>query len=361
MFHDIVGESMPAARLRASIWQSVFTHNMRRYRRSLYAAMGDITTLIVGPSGTGKELTARAIGYSRYIPFQPRSQTFCENFATSFQPLNLSALSPTLIESELFGHVRGAFTGAVSDRVGWLESCPTLGTIFLDEIGDLDAQLQVKLLRVLQARSFQRLGCTQNRRFHGKILAATNRDLLSEMASGNFRQDFYYRLCADVVETPTLREQLLDCPDDLYSLCRHIATNIAPPEADSIASDAAQWIQEEMPAEYSWPGNFRELEQCVRNVMIRRRYAPTLITQRRELLPEEAIRVATDNASLTAEELMQRYCTLAYLELGSFEGAAKRLGIDRRTVKAKIDEQFLAKLRKTLPGGGGSGSGAERS
>src|SRR6185369_6170470 len=120
----------------------------------------------------------------------PKKKEFTEDFAGSFHALNLSALSPTLIESELFGHRRGAFTGALEDRAGWMEVCPPLGTVFLDEIGELDPAIQVKLLRVLQTRMFQRLGDTATRVFRGKIIAATNRDLDS---AKDFRRDFYYR------------------------------------------------------------------------------------------------------------------------------------------------------------------------
>ena len=105
-----------------------------------------------------------------------------------------------MIESELFGHRRGAFTGAVEDRSGWLETCGPHGAVFLDEIGELDAAIQVKLLRVLQSRTFQRIGETKPRRFEGKVIAATNRDLDEEIGAGRFRSDLYYRLCADVVE-----------------------------------------------------------------------------------------------------------------------------------------------------------------
>src|SRR5437879_1939822 len=186
---------------------------MRRYRRGLYDRMGDVTTLVVGPSGTGKELIARAIALSRFIPFDARTSRFTEDFAL-FHPLNLSALAPTLIESELFGHHRGAFTGALQDRIGWLEKCGPCGTVFLDEIGDVDAGIQVKLLRVLQSRTFERLGETTPRQFRGKIIAATNRDLAAEIQAGRFRAAFYYRLCADIVATPPLAEQLRDAPDE---------------------------------------------------------------------------------------------------------------------------------------------------
>jgi hypothetical protein len=158
IFDNIVGESMPIARLRAAVWQSIFTHDMRRYRRSLYNRMSDVTTLITGPSGTGKELVARAIGLSQYIAFDVQRQCFCGDMSNMFLTLNLSALSPTLIESELFGHRKGAFTGAVADRADWLEISPRNGTVFLHEIGELDAAIQVKLLCVVQSRVFQRLG-----------------------------------------------------------------------------------------------------------------------------------------------------------------------------------------------------------
>jgi len=128
-FRSIVGGSLPAARLRAQVWQSIFTHDLRRYQRSLYRTLGDVTTLVTGPSGTGKELVARSIAWSRYIPFDPDAGAFRESWAESFFPLNLSALSPTLIESELFGHRRGAFTGAVADHSGWLEVCPPMSRL----------------------------------------------------------------------------------------------------------------------------------------------------------------------------------------------------------------------------------------
>ncbi|MDZ4820841.1 MAG: sigma 54-interacting transcriptional regulator, partial [Planctomycetota bacterium] len=151
IFDNIVGDSLPAAQLRAEIWQSIFTHDMRRYRRSLFNRMSDVTTLITGPSGTGKELVARAIGLSQYVPFDIKSQRFVGEPANMFFTLNLSALSSTLIESELFGHSKGAFTGAVANRAGWLEMAPACGTVFLDEIGELDTAIQVKLLRVVQS------------------------------------------------------------------------------------------------------------------------------------------------------------------------------------------------------------------
>ena len=219
-------------RLRAAVWQSIFTHDMRRYTRSLHGRMADIPTLIAGPSGSGKELVARAIGLSCFIPFDPGTRSFRPTRPRCTSPLNLSALSPTLIESELFGHVKGAFTGAHEDRAGWLERCGPHGAVFLDEIGELDAAIQVKLLRVLETRQFQRVGSTDTLPFKGKIIAATNRDLAAEMHAGRFRHDLYYRLCADQIVTPSLAEQLADRPEDLPELVRFIAREVLVKRTD---------------------------------------------------------------------------------------------------------------------------------
>jgi transcriptional regulator with AAA-type ATPase domain len=349
IYYNIVGRSMSAARLRAAVWQSVFTHDMRRYRTLLYDRLGDFTTLITGPSGTGKELVARAIGLSRYIPFDPDKQKFADDFRGSFHPLNLSALSPTLIESELFGHRRGAFTGAAVDHAGWLEVCRPLGTVFLDEIGDLDTTIQVKLLRALQTRSFQRLGETEPRQFHGKIIAATNRDLTVQICAGTFREDFYYRLCSDMISTPSLHEQLADCPDDLRHLVTFLLRRILGSTADGLVDEAATWIEKHLGRDYPWPGNIRELEQCVRNLLVRRDYRPRTTrgdeSSRAAADPQSELTAALRAGTLTAEELLSRYCTLVYAQTHSYEQTARRLQLDRRTVKAKIDADLLRRLR----------------
>ena len=342
---EIIGRSQPVSRLRAAAWESIFTHDMQRYQRLLYDRMADYTTLVTGPSGTGKELVARAIGLARYIPFNPRTLTFAREFAGDFHPLNLSALSPTLIESELFGHRRGAFTGAQSDRRGWFEVCPALGTVFLDELGDLDGSIQVKLLRLLQLRTFQRVGETRVRRFAGKVIAATNQDLAERMRQGTFRTDFYYRLCADIIRTPSLAEQIDGDVGELHALVTHISRRLVDDEAEALAADVEAWIDRHLGREYRWPGNVRELEQCVRNVLIRREYRPTTSAPRAATALEALTRDMTAG-TLDAEQLLRRYCTLVYARCGSYEETGRRLGLDRRTVKAKIDPEMLAELKR---------------
>ncbi|MEX2304356.1 MAG: sigma 54-interacting transcriptional regulator [Bryobacterales bacterium] len=343
IFTYIIGSSLSAARLRAAVWQSVFTHDIQRYRRVLYANMGDFATLITGPSGTGKELVARAIALSRYLPFDAGRMMFPSDASDSFRAINLAALSPTLIESELFGHRRGAFTGAVQDRKGWLEMCPPLSSVFLDEIGDLDAAIQVKLLRVIETRQFQPVGDNSPRIFHGKLIAATNRDLGALMRSGGFREDFYYRLCSDQIVTPSLCEQLRESPEVLRELILFMTRRVCGAEAEALAAEVEDWVRKNLGLRYEWPGNYRELEQCVRNVVIRREYRPP---SRETAPPGEALAEAMEQGTITADELLRRYCTMVYAATGSYEETARRLQMDRRTVKSRVDEEQLERLKE---------------
>ena len=335
IFTHIVGSSAPVARLRAAVWESIFTCNLARYRQGLFQRMREITTLISGPSGTGKELVAQAIACSGFIPFDPVTQRFAQDHRELFRPLNLSALSVNLVEAELFGHKRGAFTGALQDRAGWLEVCPEAGAVFLDEIGETDVSLQVKLLRVLQTRTFHRLGESQPRSFSGKIIAATNRDLVEEMEAGRFRRDFYYRLCSDVIITPSLREQLADSPHELPRLVGFIVRRlVGDPQGEELGREVLEVVEKQLSPTYPWPGNFRELEQCVRNVMVRRRYEPVRLSCGR---PAAALAADMERGQLTAEQVLRRYCSIVYAQTRNIEETARRLDIDRRTVKARLE------------------------
>ena len=339
IFRNIVGRSLPAARLRAAVWQSIFSFDMRRYRRSLYARMGDVATLITGPTGTGKELVARAIGLSRFIPFDEKRERFASG---AFVGLNLSALSPTLIESELFGHRKGSFTGAVGDHTGFLDSCGAHGTVFLDEIGEVEPSVQVKLLRVIQSRTFQRIGETSTRRFDGKIITATNRDLAAEIDKGRFREDFFYRLCADAIATPALHEQLAGSEGELAHLVRFISARVAgADEAEELTAEVLAAIARSPGRDYRWPGNFRELEQCVRSVMLRGEYRPAAA------VPSDArLRITRGmlSGAFTADDLLRHYCTLLYANTRNYSQVAEKLGVDRRTVRTKVDAGLLAEL-----------------
>lgn len=336
IFGCLIGESAPTTRLRAAVWQSIFTHDLRRYRRTLYQRMGDLSTLVTGPSGAGKELVAQAIGRSQYRPFDPQAEAFVGG-GDAFIALNLSALSPTLIESELFGHRKGAFTGATADRVGWLERCPSHGAVFLDEIGELDPAIQVKLLRVAQSRDYSRLGESQPRAFVGKLMAATNRDLAAEMRAGRFREDLYYRLCSDRVVVPSLAEQLADRQQALGGLVRFLSRRVlgeaAEEEIEALAGEVEAWVTTQLPDNYNWPGNTRELEQCVRSVLVRRAYEPPTAGG---ASARPAWLVAIEHGDLSADELLTAYCRHVHRREGGYEQAARVLGLDRRTVKSRV-------------------------
>ena len=349
IFRHIIGASFAAAKLRAAIWQSIFTHDMGRYLRSLYRHMGDITTLITGPSGTGKELVAQAIAYSRFVPFDSKRRTFVGNYVDSFVGLNLTAVAPTLIESELFGHAKGAFTDAKSERHGFLDKarCPQWGTVFLDEIGELDTQIQVKLLRVLQNREFQRVGDSKIQRFVGKIVAATNRNLDEEMTAGRFREDFYYRLCADRIETPSLREQLQESSDDISNFVRFIAVRLLPElpdEVERLTEEVVAWTNMHLGPDYDWPGNIRELEQCVRSILIRGSYIPT---ERQPPSGGAVTEFLTNVAKgkLSRDDMDRHYFSLVYSRTQNFVEAGRQLGINYRTVKKMVDPDLAERFR----------------
>jgi DNA-binding NtrC family response regulator len=313
--------------------------------------MGTFPTLITGPSGTGKELVAQALAKSRYIPFDEKRMAFEEEWEKVFCPINLPALSPTLIESELFGHRKGAFTGAVRDRRGWFEVCQPGGSVFLDEIGDLDPLLQVKLLRVIETRTFQPVGDEKDRKFRGKIVAATNRDLGSAIKEGDFREDLYYRLCSDRIEMPSLHDVLKESPEALSELTLFMAQRLlsddvseedaVAQEAEELACEVEDWIENELGADYEWPGNYRELEQCVRNILIHREYRPMHLSSGNA---QQTFFAQVKAGELNADQLLRWYCTHVYSQTGNYAETARRLQLDRRTVKAKIDSELLGVL-----------------
>lgn len=331
--HEIIGESQPIQNLRARVWESVFTQDMMSYQQWMYDAVGRFPTLILGPSGSGKELVARALGLARFLPYDAKSGTFGDGSGSRFHPINLSALSETLIESELFGHCKGAFTGAFGDRPGLFSLASAYGSVFLDEIGEVNESTQVKLLRLLQSGEFQAIGDNRPQHYTGKIIAATHKDLAAEMEAGRFREDFYYRLCGDQVHTASLREILNDKPDDLASSVRYICTKLIGAEGTMEVSERVlSDLQAHLPPNYPWPGNFRELEQAVRNCIVRGRYGPA--GKKNAPPPLESI---YRNTEVSLQEWTRLYVKQAVRNHGSYRAAAQQLGVDQRTVK-KLSE-----------------------
>jgi DNA-binding NtrC family response regulator len=285
--------------------------------------------LILGESGTGKELVANAIHVN-----SPRA-------GCPFIKVNCAALSPTLLESELFGHERGAFSGAVAQRVGRFEQADG-GTLFLDEIGDLDIDLQAKLLRVVQTGCFERVGGNQTVRSNVRIVSATNRDLPAMMAGEMFREDLWYRLNVVAIELPTLADRREDIPLIAEHVVGRLAKKYGWPRL-ALSPEASDWL-----AQQPWPGNVRELQ----NVLARAAaLARGRLILRDDLTPAASPRSLAkpanpEGAGLQLKEILaeaeQRVIAQA-LENASWNRtqAASRLGISRRQLFDKIRQYNL--------------------
>ena len=202
----------------------------------------------------------------------------------------------------------------------------------------MELSIQVKLLRVIETRKFSAVGDTALRQFSGKLIAATNRDLEQEIRTGRFREDLYYRLCADLMRTPSLSEQIEDSPKVLDDLLLFMVRRAVGEEADRCLPEVQTWIRAHLPSNYQWPGNYRELEQCVRNIIIRRSYQPI---QQEKPSETDGFLDRYRRGEMSMDEVTSHYAALVYKKAGSYEDAARKLGVDRRTVKAKV-EAFLA-------------------
>src|SRR5258706_43970 len=281
----------------------------------------DSTVLIEGETGTGKELIAHAI------------HTHSKRNGRPFVKLNCAAIPLGLLESELFGHEKGAFTGAVSQKIGRFEAANG-GTLFLDEIGDIPLELQAKLLRVLQEQEFERLGSTYTHRVNVRVVAATNQDLPRLVAEKLFRMDLYYRLNVFPVAIPSLRNRLLD----ISSLASHFARKYAERMAkriESITSDAMEAL-----VRHPWPGNIRELQNFIERAVI--------LTNGDVLQLSALPSIAPGSTEpVTLAEAERDHILHALREsnwvVGGAAGAAARLGVKRTTLISKMGKRGLSR------------------
>jgi len=320
------------------------------YRLTRKVALSHASVLLLGETGTGKELIAKAIHQ-----LSPRG-------SGPFIRVNCGALAESLLESELFGHVRGAFTGAIENRTGRFEAAHT-GTIFLDEINSTTGKLQVKLLRVLQEHEFERVGDTQTIRVDTRVIAASNRDLLEEVEAARFREDLYYRLNVVTIYLPPLRERREDVPELVGHFLQiyNRLNNLHVPHVQREAMEALR--------AYDWPGNVRELQNYVERAVV---LAPgdeltcellpeTVLGRKRprigrrraadlESLAGELVELGLDCAAPGEENLHARIVNRVESELiaqvmAACDNvqikAAARLGINRNTLHKKLEEYGL--------------------
>ena len=337
LYRTLIGRSPCMKRLRQDLWHNVFTHNIELYDRYLWNQMEDFSTLLLGETGTGKGTAAMAIGRSGFIPFNPDGKVFVESFTRSFVSLNLSQFPDTLVESELFGHKKGAFTGAVKDHRGVFDHCSPFGAILLDEIGELSIPIQIKLLQVLQDRKFAPVGSHQEGRFEGRVIAATNRSLAEIHNKKIFRDDFYYRLCSDIITVPPLRQRIREAPEEMDDLLGFTVKRMVGKASPELVDMAREVIDQRLGDDYPWPGNVRELEQCVRRVILKREYSGRQADEVPPSVPG-LLNAGIENGSINAHRLTTGYCFHLYRRFGTYEEVARRTGLDRRTVKKYVQE-----------------------
>ncbi len=332
----LVGDSASMHRLRQRLWANVFTDDLSLYEARLWNRMEDFSTFLVGETGVGKGTAAAALGFSGWIFFDAKKGRFQRSFTESFVPINLSQFPPTLIESELFGHKKGAFTGAIDDYPGVFGRCHRRGVIFLDEIGEVDLSVQVKLLKVIEERVFAPVGSHASKRFEGRVVAATNIAIDELRRERRFRDDLYYRLCSDIIEIPALRGRIKEDPEELRRLLSHIVENMIG-DSQEIVDRVCAVIEEQLPPDYSWPGNVRELEQCVRRVIMAREYrGDSAIGSAPASDPMEQLGQKMAMEKLEVRELVSTYCQILYERHQNYEEVGRRTGLDRRTVKKYI-------------------------
>lgn len=302
------------------------------YKEIARVAPARSTVLIVGESGTGKELVARAVHQHGPRPEGP------------FVPVNCGALTETLLETELFGHLRGSFTGATGDRRGLWEEASG-GTLFLDEIGETSAAMQVKLLRALQENEIRRVGASRTVKVDARVVTATNRDLDQEVKRGNFREDLFYRLSVVTLQVPTLRARRSDIPLLATRFLVAAAAN-ANRGPLTFTDDAVKRL-----TAYEWPGNVRELESAIEYAALRARGNSIAPEDLPPKLQTAAVRATAERSPLAAlyddlptlSELERRYL-LHVLDAvrGNRTRAAEVMGIDRRTLYRMAERNEIA-------------------
>jgi len=227
--------------------------------------------------------------------------------------------------------------GAVTDHKGVFQRCSKHGAIFLDEIGEVSPPVQIKLLKVLEERVFSPVGGHESFRFDGRIIAATNRTLDEIVGGSVMREDFYYRLCSDVIPVPPLRDRIREDPGELDDLLSVIVTKMLGSETPEVVTKIRNLIIQQLGLDYPWPGNVRELAQCVRRLLLNQSYSAPKIAS---LEPTSRLARDMEKGNIDAQNLIKRYCHWLYQLFGNYSEVARRARLDRRTVKKYITDHI---------------------
>ncbi|MFO0757608.1 MAG: sigma 54-interacting transcriptional regulator [Byssovorax sp.] len=379
----IRGTAPAAAAARASIWRAALGNDLGAYVAGLYRRIDEIPVLITGETGTGKELAAECLAHARYIPFDPVKKQFERTHVAGFFVRNLCEVPRELMESSLFGHLRGSFTGATADARGCLGLPRQYEMLFLDEIGELPEPVQVKLLRPLQSREYLPIGETMPLKLQGRHLFATHRDLEALCREGRFRTDLYERIHGARVHMPPLRQMLAEDPASLRHYLRAFVAGTIDRAAhvERWTERAANAIEASLPG-YAWPRNLRELKHFTERYILTGGKmpmpgaAPPGAVLPGAALPSAALSNVAHGASapeigaspesvclpssgilgprakegnVSVEELTRAYVTRVHLlSEQNVSETARRTGLDRRTVQKWLDP---ARLARWLRGG----------
>jgi DNA-binding NtrC family response regulator len=368
--------------VRAALWKANLGGDVGAYAGGGYLRMGATPVLITGATGTGKESAARCVGWSRFVPFDPGARRFAIPFDEDFHARSVVEAAGGLVESALFGHKRGSFTGAAGDAIGCLALPREHGTLFLDEIGELPRHVQAKLLRPLESREYVPVGETRPQKILGRLVFATHRDLPAMCGTGAFRPDLYERINAFVVRLPKLAQILAEAPASLAVYVAAMVAEVAGPE------DRARWtarvvrtIEEQAPR-HTWPRNLRELRNYTHRFVLsggdtpppgedapaapaEAARAPAVVrgsgrtSRPPPRAPARAVEVDDEappsseilgrvgkQGTLPLDDVLRAYVTRVYFLTGeNLAETARRLGMDWRSVRKLIDPVRLERLR----------------
>lgn len=342
----LVGQSQPMRMFRKRLWEQLFGKDLLVYYEHLQGRMERFAVMLQGETGTGKSAAAAALGKSGFIAWE--GNRFASTYGELFVPLHLAEHPGALLESALFGHVRGAFTGAINDRQGVLQTSGPHSVVFLDELGEIDEKAQVKLLRVLQERRFTPVGAEKVAHFSGRLIGATHASIDELVATGRMREDFFYRVCSDVVHVPTLDERLEARPEELDELVSFVIEKTIGVEGAELTKSTLQAIRgAPLIGRRRFPGNVRQLEQEVRRAILTGAVGTTIKKPAR-IAPDrsaadssapqgDSLASKIERFELTAEELTAEYAAAAYAHFGNYSQAGGAIGLDRRTLKRHVE------------------------